>query len=179
MSRGLGVTERAVAACIARCKQRSARTDAFYTAAGQELPKKHVHVSAWAVCMQINPLPPGELREWKRPTEAQLKAAKRAMHSFAQKFPEYGVVSGKGGRGRLYLYESGDKLSAMWAKLGSQSSRGVTLDDVRDALAHLEARRNEPFKVQKKRHVSYKKKNLSLTDPRPQVFKDLDLTNAA
>jgi hypothetical protein len=40
----------------------------------------------------------------------------RAMHSFVRKFPEYGLVGGKG-RGILYLYEVADPLSAFWARL--------------------------------------------------------------
>jgi hypothetical protein len=122
---------------------------------------------------------PVNMQDWKRPTEAQLKAAKRAMHSFVRKFPEYGVMTSKGGRGKLCLYERGDRLSAMWAKLASQSGRHVILDDATEALAYAAERRNEPFRVQKRRHVEYKKRNLSLTDRRPQVFKDLDLPDAA
>jgi len=97
------------------------------------------------------------------------------MHSFVRKFPQYGVMSGKGGRGRLCLYERGDRVSAMWARLNSQTGRHVILDDVHAALAHAEARRNEPFKVQKRRHAHYRRRNLSLTDPRPQVFRDVNL----
>jgi hypothetical protein len=178
MSRGLGVTERAVAACIARRKQRSSREDAFYAATGGDPPKKYVNVSAWDVCMHINQ-PVISSRDWKKPTEAQLKAAKRAMHSFVRKFPEYGLMTGKGRGGKLWLYERGDKLTAMWAKLKSQSGRHVPLCEAHAALAHLKARSNEPFKMQKKREIVYRNRSLGVTDRRPQVFKDLDLTNAA
>jgi hypothetical protein len=177
MSRGLGVMERAVASCIAQRKQRSAREDAFYAATGGEPPKKIVNVSAWDVCMHINQ-PVIRSLDWKRPTEAQLKAAKRAMHSFVRKFPEYGLMTGKGRGGKLWLYGRGDKLTAMWAKLKSQSGRHVTLGDAHAALAHVEERRNEPFRVKKTRYIEYRKGGLALTDRRPQVFKDLDLTNA-
>jgi hypothetical protein len=121
MSRCLGILERAVAACIKQCKQRDTQKDDLYIASGQEPPPTVVQVSAWGVCVHINPIPVN-IQGWKRPTEAQLKAAKRAMHSFARKFPEYGVMSGKGGRGNLRLYERSDRLSAMWAKLACQAA---------------------------------------------------------
>ena len=51
--------------------------------------KEVVLVSAWDVCVHLNPIPLNP-QDWTRPTEAQLKSAKRAMHSFVRKFPEYG-----------------------------------------------------------------------------------------
>jgi hypothetical protein len=76
------------------------------------------------------------------------------MHSFVGKFPQYGLISG-GGRGRLALYERGDVLSAMWAKLNSQRQKGVTLTAAEAALEHLKARRNEPFVVHRKRRLDF------------------------
>ncbi|HZZ23240.1 MAG TPA: hypothetical protein VFE60_12000 [Roseiarcus sp.] len=141
-----------------------------------------VQVCAWGVWRQLNPMPMNPQDCWKRPTEAQMKAAKRALHSFVRKFPQYGVVSGRGGRGGLYLYERGDKLSAMWAKLNSQTSRYVNLDNARSALAHAEARCNEPFKLKDKRPIKYfMKKDGSLTPTHltaPRTF-NLDLPDAA
>lgn len=178
MSRGLGILERSVAACIKRCKQRDAQEDAYYIAAGQEPPASVVQVSAWDVWRHLNPLPLNP-RDWTRPTEAQLKAAKRALHSFAGKFPEYGVVSGKGGRGKLCLYERSDKLSAMLAKLNSQTGRGVSHADARAALAHAEARRNEPFVLKPKRFIHYRGLSHALTRKEPRTFRDLDLPDAS
>jgi hypothetical protein len=77
--------------------------------------------------------------QWVIGTGTQVKAAKRAMNTFVRKFPEYGLMTPKGGRGKLTLYERGDKLSAMWAKLSSQSGEHVTIADARAALAHAEA----------------------------------------
>jgi hypothetical protein len=173
MSRGLGIAERAVAACIARCKRRDAQKDAVYICAGEEPPPTVVNVTPWGVCIQLNPSSPS------RPTESQLKAAKRAMHSFVRKFPEYGLMISKGGRGHLCLYERGDRLSAMRAKLTSQSGSHVSLPEASKALAHVEARRNEPFRLKEKRPIHYfQNKDGSLTPTHrraPRVFRDLDL----
>jgi hypothetical protein len=173
VSRGLGTIERAVAACIKRCREPNADAN-LYTQMGKEPPAPVVHVTAWGVCVHLNP-PPVNIQGWKRPTETQLKAAKRAMHSFVQKFPDYGVMSAKGGRGRLCLYERGDKLSAMWAKLASQSGDHMTLSDAMEALVYAGERRNEPFTLKGKRYIEYRSKNHSLTRREPRVFRDLDI----
>jgi hypothetical protein len=170
MSRGLGVLERAVAARIADCKRRDPERDAIYATLGHEPPPAPVHVSAWDVCKSID--------SEATPTEVQLKAARRAMRTFVRKFPEYAVFSGKG-RGRVELYERGDQLSAMWAKLSSRAARHVTLDDARRALEHTAAGRNEPFQLKHKRPIAYfHNKDGSWTPTHlkaPSIFKDLDL----
>ena len=106
MSRGLGTLERAIIARIEKCRRRDAEEDGYYAQTGAEPPTKPVLVTAGALWFDINN--PGyryQTHETHRPakgaTEAQLKAAKRAMHSFVRKFPQYGVMSAKGGRGRL------------------------------------------------------------------------------
>jgi hypothetical protein len=66
-------------------------------------------------------------REIETPSRSQLNSAIRAMHSFVRKFPQYGLISGVG-RGRLAIYERGDELSAMWAKLNNQHRSLVTVD---------------------------------------------------
>ena len=75
----------------------------LYVQMGEEPPKGVVQVSARDLWFDINN--PGYSyqthethRPAKDPTEAQLKSAKRAMHSFVRKFPEYGVMAPKGGR---------------------------------------------------------------------------------
>jgi hypothetical protein len=52
---------------------------------------------------------------WK-PSPAQRKAVTRAMHSFVRKHQQYALTGGQGRR-QLYLYDTADPLSVMWAKL--------------------------------------------------------------
>jgi hypothetical protein len=63
-------------------------------------------------------------------TNAQTKALIRAMHSFCGKSNRYALTGGQGRR-HLYLYEIGDPVSAMWAKMNverrSPSPNRVTL----------------------------------------------------
>ena len=47
---------------------------------------------------------------------AKQKSILRALHSFVRKHPESALMGGQG-RKRLYLYEPGDPISALWAKL--------------------------------------------------------------
>jgi hypothetical protein len=190
MSRGLGTLERAIIACIEKCRQPNYHAD-LYVQMGKEPPKPVVQVSAWGVWAQSHP-PTATARaitskclaegkrppEAPRPTEAQLKAAKRAMRSFVRKFPAYGLMVPKGGRGRLLLYERGDEMSAMWAKLKSQSRKLVTHDDARAALKHLKARRNEPFALKGKRFIHYRGLSHGLTVKGKRVFRDIALPDA-
>lgn len=190
MSRGLGTLERAIFACIEKCRRPNYDAD-LYVEMGQEPPKPVVQVSAGSVCREANP-PTADakaiaskcLAEGKRPpeaprlTEAQWKAAKRAMHSFVRKFPEYGLMAPKGGRGRLLLYERGDEMSAMWAKLDGQTRRSVTHADARAALKHLKARRNEPFALKGKRFIHYRGLSHGLTVKGKRVFRDIALPDA-
>jgi hypothetical protein len=170
VSRGLGLIERAVAACIAGCKRSNDHAD-LYIQMGAEPPPPVVHVTAWGVCVQLS----GNTWDSKRPTEAQLKAAKRAMHSFVRKHPQYGVAVGRG-RGTTCLYEQGDRMSAMLAKLNSQTSRRVSHADAMAALAHVEAGRDEPFTLKAKRFIHYRGLSHGLTQKEPRTFRDLDLS---
>ena len=52
---------------------------------------------------------------WK-PTLAQRKAVTRAMRSFVRKHQQYALTGGQGRR-QLYLYDTADPVSVMWAKL--------------------------------------------------------------
>jgi hypothetical protein len=52
---------------------------------------------------------------WK-PTPAHRKAVTRAMHTFVHKHQQYALTGGQGRR-ILYLYDTADPVSAMWAKL--------------------------------------------------------------
>jgi hypothetical protein len=58
----------------------------------------------------------------KDATPAQRKAVIRAMHSFVRKLPQYAIGGGKG-RGRLFLYEPGDPLSAILLRLENLGKR--------------------------------------------------------
>jgi hypothetical protein len=138
MSRGLGVMERAVAVDIARCKKRDVRQDTAFAGAGFDLPEKTVMVTPWSVCVSLleGPFVP--------PSRSQLNSAARAMHSFVRKYPQYALIA-RSGRGCLALYERGDELSAMWAKLRSQRESFVIRLEATDALEHVKAGRNEPF----------------------------------
>jgi hypothetical protein len=54
---------------------------------------------------------------WK-PTLAQRKAVTRAMRNFVRKHPQYALTGGQGRR-ELYLYDTADPVSVMWAKLNA------------------------------------------------------------
>lgn len=55
------------------------------------------------------------LHRWK-PTMAQSTAVTRAMRSFVGKYQQYALTGGQG-RHHLYLFDTADPLSVMWAKL--------------------------------------------------------------
>ena len=67
----------------------------------------------------------------------------------------------------------------MLAKLNSQTKRGVSHADARAALAHAEARRNEPFVLKPKRFIHYRGLSHGLTKKEPRTFRDLNLPNAS
>jgi hypothetical protein len=135
--------ERAVAKAIARCKRRDAARDELVVRMGGSPEPNPVMVRPRDVCMVTEP---------DHVSRSQLNSAARAMHSFVRKFPQYGLISGR----RLALYERGDDLSAMWAKLNSQTESHVATDHAKHALEHLKARRNEPFVVHNKRQLDFR-----------------------
>jgi hypothetical protein len=100
MSRGLGVIERLIEAEIAEAHQ----PDRF-----GEIGT--VLLNSWTLACEGQLLITG----WK-PSAARRKAVVRAMHSFVRKHPQYALLGGQGRR-ILYLYETADPLSALWAKL--------------------------------------------------------------
>ena len=65
-------------------------------------------------------------------TPAQRKAVVRSMNSYVRKHQQFALIGGQG-RKRLYLYEPGDPLSAMWAKLQVDNR-------ARDPITRSEAR---------------------------------------
>jgi hypothetical protein len=163
--------ERAVAKAIASCRVRDEVSDSARSALGQPPDRPVVMVTPWSVCKTVTG------PEAASPSRAQLNSATRAMHSFVRKFPEYSLVSMKGGRGRLALYERGDELSAMWAKLNSRSEHLVPLVEAKAALEHLTERRNEAFFVQAKKPVIFRftSSGEKTTRRRKRFYSDISL----
>src|ERR1700733_7094524 len=75
---------------------------------------------------------PGSMWNWE-PNLVQQKATVRAMHSFVPKHQQYALAGGQG-RKRLYLYDTADPLSVMWAKLSVEHRRFVSQSEARKAL---------------------------------------------
>jgi hypothetical protein len=71
--------------------------------------------------------------DWE-PSLVQHKAVVRAMHSFVRKHQQYALAGGQG-RKRLYLYDTADPLSVMWAKLSVERRGFVCQSDARKALS--------------------------------------------
>jgi hypothetical protein len=74
---------------------------------------------------------------WK-PAPAQRKAVTRAMHSFVRKHQQYALTGGQGRR-QLYLYDTADPVSVMWAKLYVERRHRnfISRSDARVALQRL------------------------------------------
>ncbi len=62
------------------------------------------------------------LHRWK-PTMAQSKAVTRAMRTFVGKHQQYALAGGQGRR-HLYLYDTSDPVSVVWAKLWVERPHG-------------------------------------------------------
>jgi hypothetical protein len=107
LSRGPGRIERAILDQI-----KSDKAPDRYGRSGVVL------ISSWDLAYIYQPpssVDPSGSWHAKNATPAQRKAVIRAMHSFVRKFPQYAIGGGKG-RGRLFLYEPGDPLSATWVR---------------------------------------------------------------
>jgi hypothetical protein len=178
MSRGLGVMERAVAWAIDRNirghKDANALKNMLLEAFGEEPDRPVVLLTPWLVCGALMEMQ-GE--DWSPPTRAQLKSAARAMHSFVRKFTEYDLISG---RGRLCLYQRGDELGAMWAKLNSQRKSFVPRVWAKEALAHVAARRNERFAMHehKRSPIFIPTRKGKRRAPKKVTFRDITLPAA-
>lgn len=72
--------------------------------------------------------------DWK-PTRAQQTAVTRAMHSFVRKHQQYALTGGQGRR-QLYLYDTADPVSVMWAKLNVERRQRNSICRA-DAIAAL------------------------------------------
>jgi hypothetical protein len=130
MSRGLGRVETAIAHAV----ERAAEPNEALSLPGAVL------VNSWGLlCDVYMDHSPSRQPLKFTPTPAQRKAVSRAMHSFARKHRRYALTGGQG-RKRLFLYEPGDPLSAIWAKLQVASRKPVPL---LVAMAHPRAAAGE------------------------------------
>jgi hypothetical protein len=107
VSRGLGRIERVIAAEIAG-------------AAGHRMA---VHLSSGQLAIAVY-RSKDEFGGTGRCTLAQGNAVSRAMHSFVRKHQQYALAGGRG-RKSLYLYDTADPVSVMWAKLSVKHRRFV------------------------------------------------------
>jgi hypothetical protein len=127
MSRGLGHIERAIAAEIVRAARPPHQlavhigshqlTDTVYR------PKENSGAGFGN---------PGTKWTWE-PNLVQRKATVRAMHSFVRKHQQYALAGGQG-RKRLYLYDTADPVSVMWAKLSVERQNFVSQSEAKKAL---------------------------------------------
>jgi hypothetical protein len=125
MSKGLGRIEREILRKIEDAHE--PRSDGTVGA---------VHVHSWEIVHGLfAPLDTMSL-DWS-PSIAQRTAVSRAMRSFVRKHPQYALAGGKG-RKMLYLFEPGDPVSAMWAKMSVESRYFITKAD---ALRKLRSER--------------------------------------
>jgi hypothetical protein len=122
MSRGLGRIEQAIAAEIARAARPPYPMSVCF--GSREL--------AYAYRPAENL---GAAEIWE-PNRVQRKATVRAMRSFVRKHQQYALAGGQG-RKRLYLYDTADPLSVMWAKLRVERRGFVSQSEARNALKTL------------------------------------------
>jgi hypothetical protein len=130
MSRGLGKVERYILGEIERAKNpRDAR-----------FGPTPVRIRTWDVLYVFRPLEANTGSCWSAQDApaAQRKAVVRAMHSFVRKFPQFALMGGQG-RKQLVLYEAGDPLSEMWARLTVERREFVPIMEARAALRELDS----------------------------------------
>jgi hypothetical protein len=117
MSRGLGRIERVIAAEIA----------------GDARHRMAVHLGSGRLALAVY-RPKDEFGGTGSSTLAQCKAVSCAMHSFVRKHQQYALAGGRG-RKSLYLYDTADPVSVMWAKLSVEHRRFVPQSEAREALS--------------------------------------------
>jgi hypothetical protein len=127
MSRGLGRIERAIAAEIA--------------GAARHPNPMSVHIGSHQLTDSVyRPQEnsgagfgkAGTKWDWE-PNLVQRKAVARAMHSFVRKHQQYALAGGLGHKS-LYLYDTADPVSVMWAKLSVKHRRFVSQSEAKKAL---------------------------------------------
>jgi hypothetical protein len=127
MSRGLGRIERVIAAEIVRAA-RPPHALAVHIGSHQLTDTVYRPTENSGAGFDN----PGTMWTWK-PNRVQHKATVRAMHSFVRKHQQYALAGGQG-RKRLYLYDTADPVSVMWAKLSVKRQDFVCQSDARKAL---------------------------------------------
>jgi hypothetical protein len=118
LSRGLGRIERRIVAQIEQCRR------------GGPDDLKVVQVHSWEIAHYEYAT--NYSLDWE-PTHAQRVAVARAMRSFVRKFPQHGLIGGKGHK-MLYLYDRDDPLSVRWAEYSVSSRKVVSASDARKSL---------------------------------------------
>ena len=131
VSRGLGRIERDIIGKIEGSKQYAAKHN-------YDTP---VHVTARELAYACF-APQPHVWDWK-PQRTHIKAATRAMHSIARKFPQYAVTARRSRR-HVVLYEPGDPLGVLWAEMRMEArkkgNRNITcLMEARRVLAERTA----------------------------------------
>ena len=128
MRRHLGRIERAILASIAASKRvainrsRTHRSVIEVAAAagsvqGFDISRMDddsaVHITARTLAYECF----GRPHEWDwTPSHSQIKVCNRAIQSIARKFPQYGIIPGRGSKG-IVLYEIADPVSVVRAKM--------------------------------------------------------------
>jgi len=129
MCRGLGRIERAILASIASSKQMAINRTKKYrkvveaaiatggvqrSCVSLKDDESSVHVTAWTLAHEcFRPRP----HKWGwTPSRSQIKVCTRAIQSIARKFPQYGIILGRGRKG-IVLYEIADPVSVVRAKM--------------------------------------------------------------
>jgi hypothetical protein len=118
MSRGSGHIERSIQSLIERMRT-------------NERSRTAVLINSWVIVGEVFRPRSLFMRDWHwQPTVAQRKAVARAMHSFVHKFPQFALLGGQG-RKKLYLYDTTDPDSVLWAQMTLASKDHVPFMSVK------------------------------------------------
>jgi len=118
MSRGSGHIERSIQSLIERMRT-------------NEHSRTAVPINSWVIVGEVFRPRSLFMRDWHwQPTVAQRKAVARAMHSFVHKFPQFALLGGQG-RKKLYLYDTTDPDSVLWAQMTLASKDHVPFMSVK------------------------------------------------
>jgi hypothetical protein len=122
LNRGLGRIQLAILASIESSKQ-----------LGMKGTETSINLTAWTLA--YNCFEPRLGRLGWTPSRSQIEACTRAMHSFVRKFPQYALTSRRSRQG-IVLYEIGDQVTAVWAKMDMETKGNPTIrSEVRAAMA--------------------------------------------
>jgi hypothetical protein len=124
MSRGSGRIERSIQSLIERMQT-------------NEHSRTAVLINSWVIVGEVFRPRSLFMRDWHwKPTVAQRKAVARAMHSFVRKFPQFALLGGQG-RKKLYLYDTTDPDSVLWAQMTVASKDHVPFMSVKGSRESL------------------------------------------